>query len=190
MSGTLRVHQFLPSTRANGPGVRAALWVQGCSLACPGCFNPETHASGLGEVVAVPELFGRLESRADIEGVSILGGEPLQQRRGVLALLELIRARTKLSTMLFTGFTRAEIDRMPEAGRLLGALDILIAGRYEQARREARGLRGSSNKTVDLLTDRYTMSDLDAVPACEIVLTPRGEVIITGMDPVRFGLDR
>ncbi|NJO00209.1 MAG: 4Fe-4S cluster-binding domain-containing protein, partial [Anaerolineales bacterium] len=38
----LRLHQFLPQSRVNGPGLRAVLWVQGCSLGCPGCFNPQT----------------------------------------------------------------------------------------------------------------------------------------------------
>ncbi|MCU0780030.1 MAG: radical SAM protein [Akkermansiaceae bacterium] len=40
---TLRLHAFLPRSRANGPGWRSVVWVQGCSLGCPGCFNPQTH---------------------------------------------------------------------------------------------------------------------------------------------------
>jgi len=47
----LRVHHFLPRSHANGPGVRAVLWAQGCSLACPGCFNADTHALTGGERV-------------------------------------------------------------------------------------------------------------------------------------------
>ncbi len=40
---TLRLHAFLPRSRANGPGWRSVVWVQGCSLGCAGCFNPQTH---------------------------------------------------------------------------------------------------------------------------------------------------
>jgi pyruvate-formate lyase-activating enzyme len=45
MDATLRLHQFLPSSHTNGPGLRAVLWVQGCSLGCPRCFNPATHSA-------------------------------------------------------------------------------------------------------------------------------------------------
>ena len=37
----LRIAQIVPSTEAEGPGRRFALWFQGCSLRCPGCCNPE-----------------------------------------------------------------------------------------------------------------------------------------------------
>ena len=39
----IRLHAFEPASRANGPGPRAAVWFQGCTLGCPGCFNPDTH---------------------------------------------------------------------------------------------------------------------------------------------------
>ena len=183
---TLAIHRFLPRTHANGPGLRAALWVQGCSLGCPGCFNPDTHPFGQGETVAVGALFDQIAALGDIEGVSLLGGEPLQQRAGVLALCERIKAETELSVLLFTGFSRQEIVRFPEAERLLGVVDVLIAGRYDQRRRLARGLRGSSNKTVWFLSDRYTPADLDRVPPCEVTVMPGGEIIITGQEPLSW----
>src|SRR5262249_952171 len=148
---TLRIHRFLSRTLANGPGLRAALWVQGCSLGCAACFNPETHDFGGGEIRSVLELFEELAAISDIEGVSILGGEPLQQPRGVLALLELIRSKTPLSVLLFTGFTLEEIQLKPWAKQLLGLVDCLIAGRYDETKRLARELRGSTNKTVSFL---------------------------------------
>jgi pyruvate-formate lyase-activating enzyme len=39
----IRVRAFEPASRANGPGLRAVVWFQGCTRACPGCFNPATH---------------------------------------------------------------------------------------------------------------------------------------------------
>jgi len=180
----LRVHRLIERARANGPGLRAALWFQGCSLGCPGCFNPETHPFHAGELVAVDELARSIIAIPDIEGASILGGEPLQQRRGVLALLRTLRDRSDLSILLFTGFTIEEIRRMPEGEEILGLVDVLIAGRYDATQRLARGLRGSRNKTVTFLTGRYTEEDLDKVPACEVTLDARGVVTINGMDPL------
>jgi anaerobic ribonucleoside-triphosphate reductase activating protein len=72
---------------------------------------------------------------------------------------------------------------MPEAGALLACLDVLIAGRYNATQRLARHLQGSANKTIHFLTDRYTMSDLQAVPPTEVVITGTGEVVISGIDP-------
>ena len=75
---TLRLHGFEPCSAANGPGRRAVLWVQGCTLACPGCFNPRTHDRS-GDQVGVDELFSRIDQLGDrIEGVTVSGGEPLQ----------------------------------------------------------------------------------------------------------------
>ncbi len=67
---------------------------------------------------------------------------------------------------------------------LLTYVDVLIAGRYDQGRRLARGLRGSSNKTVHFLTARYTLDDLESVPAAEVVVTMTGEVVCSGIQPV------
>lgn len=183
----LSVHAILPSSRANGPGARAVIWVQGCSVGCAGCFNPGTHPFTGGALVATEDLFARIVSLAPaIEGITISGGEPLQQRPAVLDLLARVRRETSLSVILFTGFTWEEVTAMPEGGRLLASVDVLVAGRYVEARRLASALRGSANKTVHLLTDRYTRSDLEATPDGEVVLLPDGRLVVSGISPVRI----
>jgi len=183
----LRIHHFLPRSRANGPGVRAVLWVQGCSLGCPGCFNPDTHAFVGGERVPVHELFQWLVAlSSSIEGITISGGEPLQQRRALLAFLRRVRRETPLSVVLFTGYSWEEVQCMPEAAVLLSCVDVLIAGHYDAAQRLARDLRGSANKIVHVHTDRYTMADMHAVPPAEVIITEAGEIVVSGIDPVRW----
>jgi anaerobic ribonucleoside-triphosphate reductase activating protein len=182
----LRLHQFLPYSRANGPGRRAVVWVQGCTLGCPGCFNPETHIFADGEMVSIDDLFERLlKLGAAIEGVTVSGGEPFQQRSALLGLLRRIRAETPLSVLVFTGYSWEEVQRMPEAAELMSAIDVLIAGRYDQTERLARSLRGSTNKSVHLLTRRYSAADLDAVPPAEIIISKDGDVAATGIDPLK-----
>ncbi|GHJ35960.1 4Fe-4S single cluster domain-containing protein [Streptomyces sp. TS71-3] len=186
--GRLRLHGFEPYSAANGPGTRAVVWVQGCTLGCPGCFNSGTHPRDAVEDVSADALFERIRGLGDrIEGVTISGGEPLQQRAPVLRLLERLRAETTLSTLLFTGYRRTEVDRMAEARALYACVDVLLAGRYERERHLARGLRGSANKTVHFLTDRYSPADLDAVPDAEVVIHPDGHVTFTGIDPLTPG---
>ena len=74
---------------------------------------------------------------------------------------------------------------MPKSGGLLACVDVLIVGRYVAAERVARGLRGSANKTIHLLTDRYTLANLEATPEAEIVLRPDGELVLSGINPFR-----
>jgi anaerobic ribonucleoside-triphosphate reductase activating protein len=187
MDSTLRLHAFIPFSRANGPGARAVIWSQGCTLNCPGCFNPETHSFIGGEEVSVDHLFRRLASIDNrIEGITISGGEPLQQMRPFVTFLQRVRGETSLSVLLFTGYTWDEIRRMPEAEALLACVDVIIAGRYDHTRRLARELRGSANKTVHLLSDRYTLDDLQTVLPAEVIITADGEVMLSGIDPLRW----
>jgi anaerobic ribonucleoside-triphosphate reductase activating protein len=184
----LRVHDFIPLSRANGPGRRAVLWVQGCTLRCPGCFNPQTHDPEGGEPVSVGALFERIVALEEIEGLSVSGGEPLQQLGPLLKLLRRLRRGSALSILIFTGYTWEEIRELPGAGALLACVDVLVAGRYDAARRVAgrSGLRSSANQSVHLLTDRYTPGDLAAVPAAEVILTDGGEVALSGVNPLRW----
>jgi anaerobic ribonucleoside-triphosphate reductase activating protein len=98
------------------------------------------------------------------------------------ALLQRLRVETSLSILVFTGFNMPEIERVPETEAILASIDVLIAGRYQAELRLARDLRGSSNKTVYFLTKRYTPQDLEKVPHTEAIITPQGEILITGID--------
>lgn len=181
----LSLHAFLPVSRANGPGRRAVLWLQGCTLGCVGCFNPETHPFTR-ERTPVDEVAARITLVARhhrLDGLTVSGGEPFQQRRPLAGLLTRIRAETDLSVLVFTGYTTEELAAMPGAADILRYTDVLIAGRYDAAQHLATGLRGSANQTVRLLTDRYTQADIDAVPDSEIVIDESGEIVLTGIAP-------
>jgi len=212
----LRIHSFVPFSHANGPGRRATIWVQGCSLGCPGCFNGATHARDGGRRIEIEEILATLQELVDrIEGVTISGGEPLQQRPALTVLLRGLKARTNLSVILLTGLTWEEVQRMVAADEeairariraqccveraetradagdalvqpqgFLRYVDVLIAGRYRQEQRLARGLRGSANKTVHLLTNLYSLQDIARVPEAEAIVAPDGRVLLSGVDPL------
>lgn len=176
----LAVHATLNRSSANGPGDRFVIWVQGCTLACPGCFNPETHRSGEPSQ-NVDELAEQVLAVPNLEGVTLTGGEPLQQPEAVAALLRRIRQRSNLGVVLISGFTEVEI-RADE--RLMSAcrdVDVVVAGRYNRGLHLAAGLRGSSNKSYWFLTDRYEPTQFEELPDTEIVITPTGELVATGM---------
>jgi anaerobic ribonucleoside-triphosphate reductase activating protein len=193
MTAVARIHAFEPRSRANGPGARFVVWFQGCTLGCPGCFNPATHAPAAGRTMAIDELIGELTRAATtgnpaaprIEGLSLSGGEPLQQPDAARALLDAARA-LGLSTLAFSGYTIDEIRALPGGPDILARLDVLIDGRYVARERLATGLRGSANQRIQLLTERYARRDVEATPVAEIRIAPSGDVILTGVDPLKM----
>ncbi len=68
--------------------------------------------------------------------------------------------------------------------RFLDSVDVLLAGRYDAAQRVATGLLGSANKTIHLLTERYTLADLEAVPEAEVFVSAQGEILFSGINPL------
>lgn len=179
----LRIHAFQLASRANGPGMRAVVWFQGCALGCPGCFNPGTHDSGGGNLVDIRELAQQiLTHRSEIEGVTISGGEPFQQPEALLCLLEHISG-SGLSRLVFSGYTLQEIRALPLGPQIIEHVDVLIAGRYVASLHLGRGLLGSANQEILLLTNRYKTEDLKHVPPREIILHPDGSMTLSGVDP-------
>ena len=181
----MNIHATEARSRANGPGIRFVVWFQGCSLGCPGCFNPDTHASAVGGDTALAGLMDQiLASKHDVQGVTISGGEPFEQPQALLALVEQIRARTALSVLVFSGFTRTEIEALPLGPTVLANIDVLIDGRYIATERVGTGLRGSENQHIHLLTDRYTEAAVTATPEAEIRIDPTGRIYLTGVAPL------
>jgi anaerobic ribonucleoside-triphosphate reductase activating protein len=161
---TLRVAQVVPCTEAEGPGRRFAVWFQGCPLHCPGCCNPEMLPFGGGVAVPLAELLRQIVQTASensIEGVTLLGGEPLAHAAGAAALARDVQA-LGLSVMAFSGYTLAEARQLPEpaVAELLRHTDILVDGPYlrEQPEHRRRWI-GSANQQVHFLSDRYRADD-------------------------------
>ncbi len=179
----VRIHAVEEMSRANGPGWRAVVWFQGCTLGCPGCFNPHTHPHAGGDLVDTADLAGRLARLAGrIEGVTLSGGEPFQQAEALADLLARLAA-TPLSRLVFTGYTLSEVHALPHGPEALRHVDVLIAGRYVAGRHLGLGLLGSANQQAHLLTPRYSMEDLAEVQPGEVILHADGTVSVSGIAP-------
>src|SRR6188508_2964010 len=110
----LSIAQIVPATMAEGPGKRFALWFQGCPLRCPGCCNPEMLPFTGGTPTTVREVLRQLDAVADrIEGITLLGGEPLAHAVGAVILAREVKARG-LSVMIFSGHLLEEAVALPE----------------------------------------------------------------------------
>lgn len=178
----LNLHALLPLSRSNGPGRRTVIWFQGCTLGCPGCFNPDTHSEDPRLTVEVSDLVSSLEARSgEMEGITISGGEPLVQSEGLLRLLLGLRSRTDLSLILFSGHRLDEIKKMPLGAPILSCLDVLIDGRYLKRKRLASGLRGSSNQAIHLLSNRYRLEEIEFTPPGEVQIDAQGRITLSGV---------
>jgi anaerobic ribonucleoside-triphosphate reductase activating protein len=155
----LRVGARVPVTRAEGPGARYALWLQGCSIRCAGCCNPHLFETRPGEWLEPAAIVAEMAAvRARIEGVTLLGGEPMDQPEALPPLLRGARG-LGLTVMLFTGFTLEELRARPGDGvsSVLGLVDVVVDGRYDGSRPEtARRWVGSTNQRFHYLTTRYS----------------------------------
>ena len=194
----MEIHAVLSRSLVNGPGPRAVVWFQGCTLNCRGCWNPETHPSAVKPEMTVEEVASWILSRADIEGVTFSGGEPLQQAAELLELCELLRLRRpNLSLGLFSGYTITELSagrwtyrchgQTNNAGspalyeQITRHLDFGVFGRFSQAQACSDvPLCGSRNQQVVFFSERYSAGDLSG-QACEILISSDGnEMAMTG----------
>jgi anaerobic ribonucleoside-triphosphate reductase activating protein len=160
----LQVAQIVPCTEAEGPGRRFALWFQGCPLRCPGCCNPEMLPFSGGTTMTLSELVAQVLSAANqdgIEGITLLGGEPLAHAAGAAALARQV-GEMGLSVMVFSGYTLEEARRLPDpaVNELLNLTDILVDGPYIRELPDTRRRWiGSTNQRIHFLSDRYCPND-------------------------------
>lgn len=144
---------------ANGTGVRVSLFVSGCAHACPGCFNPEAWQFSFGEPYT-QEIEQRLLAALRpgyIKGLTLLGGEPLhpRNRADVLLLVQRVReAYPEKDIWCYTGY-HFDKELLPACAhdetlrRLLEQIDILVDGRFVQARKSMNvRFRGSENQRI------------------------------------------
>lgn len=187
----INIAGFYPSASCLGPGVRAILWVQGCTLNCPECINPGMQPlvdKSWFEVTAFADFLCRLQ---EIEGISLVGGEPLLQAEAVGGLLRRIKDKSSLSVMLYTGFT---LDFLKNSGKskfipILEQTDILVDGPYRPELDFAQKWRGSANQKIHFLTDRYKAwqwVENETGRDVEIHLDENDNVIILGIPPKGF----
>lgn len=180
------VHSHLTESTVNGPGRRFVIWVQGCDIACDGCFNPDTHPRRQANS-SVESMLDLVRGTKGLEGVTITGGEPLQQPESLRTFLGLLRRKTSLTSVVLTGYSRREIETHHERWKSVADADMVVCGRYNAALHIASGLRGSSNKEYWALTSQYNADDFQALPPLEVLVFPDGQVAFTGMSDMREG---
>lgn len=181
----MNIHKIIDNTKVEGPGNRLSIWVQGCSRHCRGCFATDTWNFEAGQRMSVDQIVEIIKNNSSIEGITILGGEPLDQSSELAELISRVRSETRLSIILFTGYEYEAIlaDQDAAINCILRNVDVLIDGPYiEELRSFSIPLIGSSNQKFRFLSERYSMQDF-VKNKIEIRIDPSGKTIINGMIP-------
>jgi anaerobic ribonucleoside-triphosphate reductase activating protein len=190
------VHTIMPASRANGPGLRCVVFVQGCNLGCPGCWNFWGHAFR-GTEFAVETILAEVVNRHrqySLNGVTFSGGEPMQQADDLATLLQGLRsALPTLSVGMFTGYSEEELDGGRYFTRhgvdrdhslalwrsIRRQLDFAVMGRYDRLQSSDAPMRTSANQVLRLFSARHTEMDF-SVQTVEITIAADGLTRTTG----------
>lgn len=136
---------------SNGPGVRVAIFMQGCAFHCKNCFNKETWDFNEGKEFTEETVNRVLElaEKDHIVGLSILGGEPMHpvNIEGTTRLAKKFKEKYPNKTVwVWTGFL---FDRDLKDKEFLKYIDVLVDGQYKDELHDFR-LKwcGSSNQRV------------------------------------------
>lgn len=149
---TIRLAGIEYDDTVNGPGLRVAVFLQGCKFHCPECHNPETWALDKGELVSPGVLVDRITADRAAKRVTWTGGEATLQWHALLPVVTDL-ANLGYSQMLYTGYEPDELQQLmvdePEFAVFISHMTYVITGRFI---REQRSLdlrfRGSRNQRV------------------------------------------
>ena len=164
----MNYHEIKTDNLINGNSLRTVLWVSGCELACPHCFNPETWDYNSGKEFThetLQELFDCLD-KPYIRGLTLTGGNPLEYKNleTVYKIIEAVQQRynCQKDVWIYTGYTWEELCAMTKAEYntkklgdkllmfpVLCQTDVLVDGRFVDALKDVKYPHaGSTNQRV------------------------------------------
>ncbi|MBR3198754.1 MAG: anaerobic ribonucleoside-triphosphate reductase activating protein [Bacilli bacterium] len=135
---------------SNGPGIRVSIFMQGCTFHCEGCFNPETwdFNEGIDFTDETINEIMKLCENQNIEGLSILGGEPLHPKNieGSTKLAKAFKEKfPKKNLWVWSGFL---FEKLKDK-EIFKYIDVLVDGQFKiKLKNPKLKYCGSSNQRV------------------------------------------
>lgn len=169
-----------------GPGRRLGIWVQGCSIRCPGCISSDTWAKRAPDV-EVAELLERVRPWLhECDGITISGGEPFEQPEALEQLLHAIRQLSGVSVLVYSGLPFEALASCEVVKQ--GLVDCLISDPFDVRMGQTKYLRGSDNQRMTCLTalghEVFGSLDRDGTDAdrrLDVMFDEDGEVWLAGI---------
>ena len=144
-------YSFEENEHLYGPGKRLLLFLQGCSIHCKGCVNQHLWPFGTGTDISAAEV---VELCRDLEGITLHGGEPLDQSEGLLEIVKALKRQGK-TVVLFTGYQYKELVHRAQK-KAWQMADLVISGRFVESKKNIYlQFRGSTNQRVYVHKGKY-----------------------------------
>lgn len=169
-----------------GPGQRIGIWLQGCSIHCPGCISADTWATNTGQTTVETVLEHIVPWLSSANGITISGGEPFDQPEALLTLLKSLRRHTAIDILVYSGHTFEHIAPILE--KATGLIDALISNPFELHTANSLPLRGSDNQNLHLLTilgrerfSQYERPLADSDKSLDVMFDQDGSIWFAGI---------
>lgn len=170
--------------RSLGPGERIGIWVQGCSIRCPGCISLDTWATGRGLTTVEAVLAAIDPWLPSATGFTISGGEPFDQPNALMALLCGLREKHAGDILIYSGHAFEELP----IDQFYGLIDALISDPLRLDRSQELPLRGSDNQRLHFLTElgrekfSYAVAPTGAEHVLDVMFDDdNGDVFLAGI---------
>lgn len=151
MEMRINIYGIETSSVVDGPGVRFAVFLQGCSHNCSGCHNPESHDPDKGKIELLSSIKNQIIKSMMTNlrsGITLSGGDPLypDNRLAVLQLLKWFKSTYQSRTVwMYTGYSYEDVSNE----EILKYVDVLVDGRYDKSLRTlTKRFKGSSNQRI------------------------------------------
>ena len=170
---SLRLAGVVRESIVDGPGLRFAIFCQGCPHNCPKCHNQDTHDFSGGYDCDIQKIVNAIEENPLLSGVTFSGGEPSHQPVAFLEIAKKVKSRG-LNIWMYSGYTLEELlsransaisdlNNMNENSSqtseknkeqvalkgLLGLVDVLVDGKFINELKDLTlPFRGSRNQRI------------------------------------------
>ena len=132
----IRIFGTVEDSIVDGPGLRYAVFTQGCPHHCPGCHNPESHDFSGGRDADTADIVAAIRTNPLLDGVTLSGGDPLCQAEACLEIAEAARA-AHLNVWCYTGWTWEALQQEADPAKLAlrRAVDVRVDGPFVESQR-------------------------------------------------------
>jgi anaerobic ribonucleoside-triphosphate reductase activating protein len=158
----LKVLSIVPDTIVDGPRMRTSIYLSGCFHRCKGCHNPESWRLENGKDIENSEIIEEIR-KSDHGRITITGGDGLcyQYQELLEFLKELKKEIPEINVWLYTGYTWEELIDDEDRKEILGYLDVLVDGRFEESLKSKDCLfRGSTNQRLIMVQESLSKQEI------------------------------
>ena len=157
----LNIYKIAYNNLIYGPGKRTVIWFRGCSIRCKDCINSYLWERKTESDMSVDNAILKIKN----EGITLLGGEPLDQEDLEVFIDEL--KKNNKNIIMFTGYSKNQYDERQK--RIASKCDVVISEPFiEELKNDNLYLRGSSNQIITINSNIFKLSDFEKPNMFEI----------------------